>query len=133
MSHTTTRPSLIHAARSLLLQPLDLHFADPLPSMKADGAGGGGGEINDAPADVGAAIVDADDDPAAGVRVRAAHETTQGPGFMCGGEGIRAIRLTTGGAAVRVDTGKSVLRGDDARMTGFSGGRRGTATAEKDE
>ena len=104
--------------RGVSLQPLDFHFADALAVMEADGAGGGGGEVDDAAADVGAAIVDADDDPAAGVGVRAAHEAAQRPGFMRGGKGIRAIRLTTGGAAVGVDAGESVLRGDDAWMTG---------------
>ena len=97
-----------------LLEAINAHAADALGFAQADGFGGFWREIDDAPADVGTAIIDANDDPASVVKIRAADEATERPVTMGGGEGGSIESLPTGGAAVRVKGGNAVLALDDA-------------------
>ncbi len=97
-----------------LLEAIYADAADALGFAQADGFGGFGREIDDAAADVGAAIIDADDDPAAVVKIGAADEAAERPVTMGSGEGSSAESLPTGGAAIRVQRGDAMLALDDA-------------------
>ena len=117
-----------------LLEAINAHAADALGFAQADGIGGFWREIDDTPADVGTAIIDTDDDPAAVVKIRAADEASEWPVTMGGGEGGSAKSLPTGGAAVRVKGGNAVLALDDAcgglRNRWLGGGAGGEETAQ---
>jgi hypothetical protein len=97
-----------------LLEAINAHAADAVGFAKADGFGGYRREINDAAANVGAAIIDAGHDPASVVKIGAADEAAERPVTMGSGEGGSNESLPTGGAAVRVQGGDAVLALDDA-------------------
>ena len=68
-------------------------------ALQADGVGGGVGEIDDAVAGDGAAIVDADDDAAMIAKVGDANPAAQGKAAMSAGEIVHVELFAGGGLA----------------------------------
>jgi hypothetical protein len=78
---------------------LQLNLAD---AAKADGAGGGVGEVDDAVVDHGAAVVDADEDCLAVAQIGDANPASEGEGAMGAGEGVH-IEVFAGGGLVSLE------------------------------